>query len=126
MLQVFLVEVASGSFHHDLGLLGQWLVDVCQIVACAFASGITSLGARCLRLSSPLCRGSGRPSSIITWLPDHDVIDEVLRPKLMSYRLVRPGQGSPLHLLGEESLAPDRLLQRLNERMDGWLLQPVC
>ena len=44
----------------------------------------------------------------------------------MSYRLVRPGQGSPLHLLGEESLAPDRLLERFNERMDGWLLQPIC
>ena len=66
MLQVVLVEVASGSFHHDLGLLGQRLVDVCQIVACAFASGIASVGARCLRLSSPFCSGSGRSGGIIT------------------------------------------------------------
>ena len=43
----------------------------------------------------------------------------------MTYRFVRPRQGAPLLLLGEESLALCWLLCRVNKRLDNWLLQSI-
>ena len=124
MLQVVLVKVAAGRFHHYLGLLIQWLIDVCQVLGQAIAFGIASLSTSCLRLRSPFRCGCCS-TSIVAWLPDHDVVDEVLRPKLMTYRFVRPRQGAPLLLLGAESLALCWLLCWVNKRLDNWLLQSI-